>query len=619
MIVEKGSRFKTPIEALVSRFRRNEVSVAKVEPGTESEDVVDPFATLRGLREKAGIMDDLLQSNMVEQPPIGRMRFLVRNWVRSFVRVGEIEGLGNLHLAITESRLTGKRIIFTPAHLADVDHTAAVLLMAKAGRGLGIQDELVWMGGVNMLRRSNIRRFLRSEHLIYNVTPRDMNHLQTLLDKSQEYRFDDQQLKTLESIRETFIKMRGEARQRVTETCVKGKRPMVVYIEGGRSYDGFLKPPQKGFARYLPRDDSTIVVPYRLYGTREVNPPDKDPKILRREMLPFWKKLSISMKVGQPYLSSEGWKVWRARTEEGRAADEEEAGINPVEWFMANIADLDMSKVRPEDQLSYKRLMQRFPPKGFYVPSEVDGKRNPLLRAKYPDNKTYIIGRALLGFYMRMYHRLDVQFDPDMPKKGPALFYSSHGGNLTTIALMVGDPFYPQTLAPIKSESFKGLLTGKLLRAWGAFPVNRDGQDRETVYRMLDILQEGRTVCIAAEGTRSEDGVLQPLDSSFVSFALMCAKRGYPVIPIAEPGTYRALPKGTRIPIPRPYKINVIGGSTINLSPFISQKLTPEVKIAAAQYMQDQLAALLPPEQRPRPGTKPMRDREEYIKPKKKS
>ena len=479
MGVEKRLIQRVPRIPFLSRFQNTESAAAKVEPDTETEDIVDPHATLRGLRVKVDIMSDLLRTDMVEQPAIGVTRFFVRNWFRRGVKVEEIEGLNNLRLAIAVSEATGKRIFFTPAHIADMDHTAAVFSLEKAGRKFGrIQNNLVWIGGVNMLRRPKIRRFLRSEHVIYNVTPRDMDHLQTLLDHSREYGFDDQQRDELNRIRETFNIMREEAKKRVGETCVKGKKPMVAYIEGGRSYDGLLKTPQKGFAKYFPRDDSAIIVPYRVYGTRKINPPGKDLTLLTRAMLPFQKKPLVSMKVGKPYLSSEGWEVWKARMAELKAAGRKDAKVNPVEWHMANIAALDMSMVRPEEQKTYVDLMRRFPPKGFYVPSEIDGKRNPFIEAKYADNKTHMIGRALLGAWMRLYHRLEVQFHPDMPKKGPVLFYTSHGGNLTTLALMVGDPFYPPTSVPIKSESFKG-ITGKLLRAWEAFPVNREISGRK--------------------------------------------------------------------------------------------------------------------------------------------
>lgn len=250
------------------------------------------------------------------------------------------------------------------------------------------------------------------------------------------------------------------------------------------------------------------------------------------------------------------------------------------------------------------------------LPAEIDGKKNPLLRERYPDNWIHMIGLTVLGAYMRRYHHLNVQFSPDMPKKGPALFYTNHDSLLTTITLMVADPYYPQTIVPLKREFFNIPGVNNVLRAWGAIPVNRDGKDSEAFFRMLFLLKKGRTICIAGEGTRSPDGKLQPLDSSFIAFALICAKRGYPIVPLVEQGTFQALPKGAWFP--KPYPIDLRSGERLDLSPWVRERATLEVRTEVAQYMQRQLAALLSPWQRPEPGTNPMWNREDYIKPKKK-
>mgnify|MGYP001559838224 CR=1 FL=1 len=254
-----------------------------------------------------------------------------------------------------------------------------------------------------------------------------------------------------------------------------------------------------------------------------------------------------------------------------------------------------------------------------YLPAEIGGWNNPDLRKRYPDNWIHIIGRAVLGFYMRNYHRLDIQFDPEMPKTGPALFYTSHDSLLTTVALMVADPFYPWTIVPVKEIFFKIPGVSNVMEAWDALPLGRDGKDKKPLDRMLNSLAIGRTVCIAGEGTRSRDGILQPLDSSFVGLALICAGKGYPVVPLVEPGTYKAMPPGRWIP--KPEQIFVRGGKPVDLSPWVFQrkeaatrKAKLQAYIGAAQCMQDQLAALLPEWQRPKPGSKPMWDREEYLK-----
>lgn len=329
-----------------------------VELDTESEVIVDPAQTLNGLQRKADIMQDMIETGQVEQPPIGVMRWLVRFWFSRLVSDEGIEGLDNLQNAIVRARTENKRLMFTPAHLADADHHGALYLMAREGRGLGIQNGMVFMGGVNMQRRPSIKRFMRSEHVIYNVTPRDMNHLETLLERRDE--FSKKQSEKLRKIETTFKEMRATAMERVNEVCIKGGKPLVVYIEGGRSYDGTLKRPLKDFARFFPRGDGAIVVPYRVYGTRELNPPGTDPKVFRRELLPRWaggmQKQGIRMIVGEYYPSSEIWRVWRARREElGRESD-----INPMDWVMANIANLDPSYIRPEDLRYYGELMQSF-------------------------------------------------------------------------------------------------------------------------------------------------------------------------------------------------------------------------------------------------------------------
>lgn len=251
------------------------------------------------------------------------------------------------------------------------------------------------------------------------------------------------------------------------------------------------------------------------------------------------------------------------------------------------------------------------PKKDTYLYAEINGKRNPLLRERYPDNRVRMIGRAFLSGWMRFYHRLDVQLDPDTPKKGPVLFLTNHDSHTTTTSLMVADPYYPWTMVPIKSDLFQWRIVGDMLDSWGAIPVNRDGEDTKAARQILNLLAEGRTVCIAAEGIRSKDGRLQSMDSSLVALTLIAARKGYPVVPLVEIGTYRALPSGSFVY--RPSKITVIGGKPLDLGPWISQKATLEVKTEVARYMQNSLANLLPPKQRPLFDTKPMWNKAEYM------
>ena len=358
MTIETGplQTLKGTILSFLQRKQKNTVlGGVKITSDTESDEITNPSKTLNGLKEKADIMDGMMERNEVEQPFIGRIRWLVRLYFRNVFSDGGIEGLENLQWAISRARTTGKRLIFTPAHLADADHPAAIYLMAQKSRGLGIEDELIWMAGVNMQRRDKTKKLMRAEHVIYNVTHRDKNHLNTLMDKQDEYGFGEERVKTLGGIKKTFKLMGIKAMRKVKELCVEKKRPLEVYVEGGRSYEGDLKPPIEDFSAFFPEDDSAIVVPYRVYGSREFDPPGKNKKgLLRRELLPLLRQ-RVSMRVGESYFSSEIWEVKRRR-------EAEEEGVNSMDWVMANIASLDWKYVRPEKRPFYESFMDRFAP-----------------------------------------------------------------------------------------------------------------------------------------------------------------------------------------------------------------------------------------------------------------
>lgn len=323
--------------------------MSKAESDTESEVIVDPTATLNGLQHKADIMLEMINMGMVEQPPIGRTRWLVRFWFSNQITDGGIAGFDNLRNGLTRAETEGKRIIFTPTHGSDADHPVAVYLMKRGG--LKVQDEMRWMAGVNMQRRPSLKRFMRSEGTIYNVTPRDMAHLQTLMVKKDEYEFSAEQIEILEGIKRTFNQMNFMAMKRVIESCVRGRRPLAVYIEGGRSYDGLLRQPQREFSSLFPKNDSAVIIPYRVYGARELNPPGTNPRILRKELLPGCKQ-EVSMVVGEDYSSAEIWDIY---SEMGDT-------FNPMDWVMANIASLDSRFVKPAELNYYSDLMERFAP-----------------------------------------------------------------------------------------------------------------------------------------------------------------------------------------------------------------------------------------------------------------
>lgn len=349
-------------QGIILPFGARSTDIKPKQLDKESDEIVDPIATLAGLKIKAGLMHGMQEAGLVEQPHIDKERRRFRLYISNVFSDGGIEGLSNLQDAIVAARKGKKRLKLTPAHLADADHPGAVYLLQQDGRGLGIEDELVWVAGVNMLRR-DLKKYMRAEDLLYNVTPRDMKHMQELWeDKEGKYNLDDKQKEELQEIREIFNKMREESKRKALEITAEGKRHLVVYVEGGRSYDpdGFLGKPKEEFSWFFSRKGEDIIVPYRVYGTREFNPPGKDPRTIRKELIPGFRQI-VSMVVGEWYPSSEIWDIWKVRTEEAQeAAGGKKVRINPMDWVMANIANIDPSYVRPQEQRYYEDLINRF-------------------------------------------------------------------------------------------------------------------------------------------------------------------------------------------------------------------------------------------------------------------
>jgi 1-acyl-sn-glycerol-3-phosphate acyltransferase len=194
--------------------------------------------------------------------------------------------------------------------------------------------------------------------------------------------------------------------------------------------------------------------------------------------------------------------------------------------------------------------------------------------------------RAILGMYMRLYHRLELQGGEHLPRSGPALVVVNHASLLDVPALMVLDP-YPDTATIAKASLFKVPVVSWLLRQWGAIPVEREGRDSTGVRALLSVLRNGQVLAVAAEGRRTRSGHLAPINPVLARIA---ASAGVPVVPVGIAGSFRALPPGAIFP--RPVKLVARVGP-----PFRFERGTDGE--TAARRIRQEIAALLPPEQQP--------------------
>lgn len=208
----------------------------------------------------------------------------------------------------------------------------------------------------------------------------------------------------------------------------------------------------------------------------------------------------------------------------------------------------------------------------------------------HPDSKFRQLAVFVMKQFLSLWNDLEIDVS-ELPQRGPALFYCNHVSLLDVPVLMVADPYCPQTVFPVKAEMYRIPLIAAVLKSWGvALAVDRDGHDQSSLKHMINLLEkEGRTVCLALEGTRSADGHLQPFDPAAVGLGVRMARKGVPIHVLAITGTYEALPKGAVIP--GRHKITLTAGKRLDLS-------DSDREIAASR-IRASFVELLPPQYHP--------------------
>jgi 1-acyl-sn-glycerol-3-phosphate acyltransferase len=123
---------------------------------------------------------------------------------------------------------------------------------------------------------------------------------------------------------------------------------------------------------------------------------------------------------------------------------------------------------------------------------------------------------------------------------GPFIFMANHQGSYDIFALLGHLPFQFKWL--VKKELFSIPFFGWTMAAAGYISIDREGT-RETLEAMnkaAQKIQEGMSVVIFPEGSRSSDGTIQPFRKGGFTLAI---KSKVPIVPVAITGTREIMPK----------------------------------------------------------------------------
>lgn len=199
----------------------------------------------------------------------------------------------------------------------------------------------------------------------------------------------------------------------------------------------------------------------------------------------------------------------------------------------------------------------------------------------------FIIGGLILLPLFHLYLGLRVA-GPKPPRTGRLLIICNHRNNLDPFAMGVACPHRALTFMA-KVELFRNSLLRYFLPRWGTYPIIRQTNDVRSVRILMQLLKEDEAVVLFPEGTRSRTGEVGPFNSGFVRIAV---HQKVPIVLAAIENTDKALPRGSKFPIPR-VKVSVTFTDPVELHEHYGKKLDGDEADAIAESLRQRLIALL--------------------------
>lgn len=134
--------------------------------------------------------------------------------------------------------------------------------------------------------------------------------------------------------------------------------------------------------------------------------------------------------------------------------------------------------------------------------------------------------------------------------RGPAIFVANHSSHLDTPLILGALPrrIADRTAVGAAADYFFASKAVSVTTAlmFNAFPVDRYGSRRSGPSLPAQLIDDGWSLLLYPEGTRSHDGWM----SSFkMGASRLCVNLGIPVVPVAVRGTFAAMPRGKALPV----------------------------------------------------------------------
>jgi 1-acyl-sn-glycerol-3-phosphate acyltransferase len=179
----------------------------------------------------------------------------------------------------------------------------------------------------------------------------------------------------------------------------------------------------------------------------------------------------------------------------------------------------------------------------------------------------------------------------NLPSQGPAIIVANHNSHVDTLVLLCCFP--SSLIGKLRPVAAADHFLGDPVSSWfsrrvvGIIPLKRTGSARgeDVLAEAKEALGDGDILIVFPEGTRGAPEEIGAFKAGVARLAE--AAPNTPVIPIYIQGAGRALPRGSKIPVP--FDISIVIGEALKF-----QGSRPEL-IAALRQRIDNLKALAPP------------------------
>jgi len=126
----------------------------------------------------------------------------------------------------------------------------------------------------------------------------------------------------------------------------------------------------------------------------------------------------------------------------------------------------------------------------------------------------------------------------NVPKEGPVILASNHASYMDPP--FVGTGIWRRVNFVARDTLFDRPWKRFILNSWRAMPVRREQLDKSVLKAILGRLKEGKVVGLFPEGTRSEDGELQPAKAGI---GMIVSMADVPVVPVYIKGSHKTMSK----------------------------------------------------------------------------